>query len=277
MSDSGKRKLSAKEILSDIRSGMDGIGLKQKYGLSDKALETALTKLSAAGALKERDVSRLNPAPNPATHASREPQDTSQWRCPACNAPQPQEMSECPACGVIVAKFAAHQGQGHAGARAYPVSTHHDVNESSGGGGWTYVVWSIVALATIGGAVIAWSIHRSGEKAEFAELERLRSQSSREVASRSEEMASQEESTSIAYPQSVMESFKNLSGESASAGSASQTPSAQSRPSVAAIPPAASTKYATGVLRQFNSGNFKTEVVEASKTYPVLFQFYSDT
>jgi hypothetical protein len=277
MSDSGKRKLSAKEILSDIRSGMDGSGLKHKYDLSDKALELVLTKLSAAGALTERDVDRLNPAPEVPAEASRGLHRTQQWRCPACNVLQPQEMSECPACGVVVSKFAAHQGQGHPGARAIPVSTYHDVNESSGGGGWTYVVWSIVVLAVIGGAVIAWSIHRSGEKAELAELERLRPPSPQAVASRPEEMASQEESTSIAYPQSVMESFKNLSGDSTSPGGDSKMSPAQSKPTVAAMPPAASTKYVTGVLRQFNSSNFKTEVVEASKTYPVLFQFYSDT
>jgi thioredoxin-like negative regulator of GroEL len=37
------------------------------------------------------------------------------------------------------------------------------------------------------------------------------------------------------------------------------------------------TKYVTGVLRQFTSNDFKKEVVEASKTLPVVFQFYSDT
>jgi hypothetical protein len=38
-----------------------------------------------------------------------------------------------------------------------------------------------------------------------------------------------------------------------------------------------STKYVTGEMRHFHYRDFKKEVVEASKTYPVLFQFYSDT
>ncbi len=47
--------------------------------------------------------------------------------------------------------------------------------------------------------------------------------------------------------------------------------------SLPAPPPPAKNDYATGELRRFTSGNFKKEVVEASRTYPVIFQFYSDT
>jgi len=49
------------------------------------------------------------------------------------------------------------------------------------------------------------------------------------------------------------------------------------RPRETATPAPETPKYVTGVLRQFGSGDFKKEVVEASKTYPVLFQFYSNT
>jgi hypothetical protein len=49
------------------------------------------------------------------------------------------------------------------------------------------------------------------------------------------------------------------------------------RPRETATPAPETSRYVTGVLRQFGSGDFKKEVVEASKTYPVLFQFYSHT
>ena len=56
LTDLAKRKLSAKQIVADIRSGMDGTGLKRKYGLSDKALQSLCTKLLAAGALTENEI-----------------------------------------------------------------------------------------------------------------------------------------------------------------------------------------------------------------------------
>jgi hypothetical protein len=120
-------------------------------------------------------------------------------------------------------------------------------------------------------------MHRSNRNAEIASLGKAASQPSREVSSQPEELASQEESESIAYPASVMESFQKLAAEGSARADAPPTASAEPKPSVESKPPAASTKYVTGVLRQFNSGNFKAEVVEASKMYPVLFQFYRDT
>jgi Mor family transcriptional regulator len=61
MTDPVKRKLSAKEILADIRSGMDASELKRKYGLSDKSLEYVCNKLAAAGALTDKEGRRLGP------------------------------------------------------------------------------------------------------------------------------------------------------------------------------------------------------------------------
>ena len=63
MTESGKRKLSAKEILTDIRSGMDASELKRKYGLSDKSFGYVLKQLSTAGLLTEDEIRRLQPLP----------------------------------------------------------------------------------------------------------------------------------------------------------------------------------------------------------------------
>ena len=48
----GAPKISAKAILSDIRSGMDDLALMQKYGLSARQLTAVYTKLQEAGLMK---------------------------------------------------------------------------------------------------------------------------------------------------------------------------------------------------------------------------------
>ena len=44
-----KITVSAKEILADIKAGMDDTTLMQKYGLSDKGLQSIFKKLVDAG------------------------------------------------------------------------------------------------------------------------------------------------------------------------------------------------------------------------------------
>ncbi len=100
-----KRKISARQILSDIRSGMNDSDLKRTYGLSDAALESVYRKLVAAGVLtqserRNRTTSGTGEAEIPEKEAKAVP-----WRCPACHATQPAELAECPVCGVVVAKF----------------------------------------------------------------------------------------------------------------------------------------------------------------------------
>lgn len=260
MADPEKKKLSARQILADIRSGMEEPDLKSKYGLSDKALESVFRQLSHKGLLTDRQVGRSIPsAANPAPTGNTA--STTQWRCPACNAVHPSAMNECPSCGVVLAKFLARGGPGYSDARALRVAGQ---DASSGGSGWTYVVASLAVLVLVGGAVVWWSTHRSGQKAKIAASTAQNYQSSQEIRVAPEGRTGEEPTMSIDSPDSGIAS---VSGSTFDAGSveARQRESGQS------------TEYTTGVLRQFTSADFKTEVVEASKTYPVLFQFYSDT
>jgi hypothetical protein len=109
MPESGKRKVSAREFLADIRSGMAELQLRRKYGLSDRSLELVYRKLVAAGALTEEEIVSLGSSRNTADEpAPREPQ-TFLWQCPACGVTQAEETAECPACGVVVTKFLARR------------------------------------------------------------------------------------------------------------------------------------------------------------------------
>lgn len=106
---SAKRKLSANQIVADIRGGLDDALLKQKYGLTDKTLDSVYRKLTDAGLLTEAEIlnrTASEPAQRP---VDREYSLVGKWQCPSCHAPHDSEKKECPVCGIVVAKFAARQ------------------------------------------------------------------------------------------------------------------------------------------------------------------------
>ncbi len=56
------RQLNAKEILADIRSGVDYATLTEKYHLSVQGLQSAFKKLIAAGVLKHAELDDREPS-----------------------------------------------------------------------------------------------------------------------------------------------------------------------------------------------------------------------
>jgi hypothetical protein len=105
MAASQKPKVSAKEVLSDIRSGMTLSELKHKYGLSDKGAESLFRKLLAKGLVTEEELPKSLEPDSVQEELPREKNEKSVWRCPACGAPQDVQLAECPVCGVVAAKF----------------------------------------------------------------------------------------------------------------------------------------------------------------------------
>ncbi len=92
-----KRQLNAKEILTDLRVGMNDTTLKEKYQLSAQGLQSVFEKLITAGLLEQSEVDDRLP--------SHERTVNLAWKCPACGKPQPREFEVCPDCGVIVRKY----------------------------------------------------------------------------------------------------------------------------------------------------------------------------
>ncbi len=92
-----KKNINAKEILADIKAGMNNAALMEKYQLSEKGLQSLFKKLVDAGVLKQREQEK----------GSSEPEKLIEyaWKCPACGMPQTTPCDECPDCGVIVAKY----------------------------------------------------------------------------------------------------------------------------------------------------------------------------
>lgn len=149
MADSQKRKISAREILNDIRSGLDDSAIKRKHHLSEGALEAVYQKLATAGLLTEAEIrGRRETTPKP-TAPTVEPPSEAAWRCPACDAPQSSKVDECPVCGVVVAQYQAMKARephvSSAGVRQQP------------SGGWRIIVaCALVALVLVGGAWLLW-------------------------------------------------------------------------------------------------------------------------
>lgn len=264
MADRERRKLSAKQILSDIRSGVDRAELKRKYGLSDKSLQSVRRQLLDKGLLTEQEFARLNPpvAESP-PETSRAVPNLPRWRCPACQTAQPSTMSECPACGVVVAKFLARGGHGYGDTRPPGGATGREA--SGGSSGWSYVAASIAVLALVGGALVWWSHIRSDQKAKTAALTVQKYQSSQRTQAQPPGRKSHENTTESADALDVTEE------------SATEPPYDGGSVEPVQKPVGQSAEYTTGTLRKFTSADFKREVVEASKTYPVIFQFYSDS
>jgi hypothetical protein len=94
-----KRTVDAKEILADIKAGMDSPALMEKYQLSEKGLQSLFTKLKDAGVLKPKKggPEKTKSAPEEAVSGT--------WKCPICGNPQSTQFNQCPQCSVIAARF----------------------------------------------------------------------------------------------------------------------------------------------------------------------------
>jgi hypothetical protein len=267
MNETPKRKISASKIIADIRSGMSEAGLMQKYGLSESSLKKTLSKLISSGHLLENEIPRRQARE---TSPVVEPEKKVQLRCPSCDAEWTEDVDECPFCGVVIKKFMASRRIER------DVST---ASENSGEKNWFSVIVSILICASIGIGLIWWSRHQAKEQSHIAlmgskDLRDLRSR----ISSGENTPSTHSEpgplspigAESEPAPQPFGETLRPTEPDTIPLQETPQT-SPQDQP------PKGSDKYLTGQLRQFSSKDFKEQVVEASKVYPVIFQFYSHT
>ncbi|MBI5251890.1 MAG: hypothetical protein HY912_20555 [Desulfomonile tiedjei] len=278
-----KHKISASRMVCDILSGMNESELKLKYGLRDNSIDQVLSKLVAAGKLTETEIrtwrkSNEDRGPVPQVRAG-----ISNWRCPSCNAPQLEEPDECPVCGVVIKKLLSRREHGE--------NIPPTIEQSSSlGKAWLIAVASIIAFAIVGTGLIWWSKHRAEHKpgitalstkpqpSGVANTERYSDQVSSEQEGTWDTLSSEKPdggaSDMDSSPGSRFPPDRTSRGDSPSRQTEKPSGS-QTSPHREKEPP--SDKYRTGVLRQFTSKDFKEEVAEASKTFPVVFQFFSST
>ena len=143
-----KPKISARQVLSDIHSGMELSKLKRKYGLSDKGAESLFRKLLAKGLVTQGEIpQQLGLIPLPES-SSQNKAASPAWRCPACNTPQDEEYAECPSCGVVTAKFGKRKTEA-AAPIAYGSKVRADIPKP-----WMLVVFAAAAILFLGGVLL---------------------------------------------------------------------------------------------------------------------------
>jgi hypothetical protein len=87
-----KRKITAKEVLRDIRFGLSDQDLMEKYTLSAQGLHSVFHKLVNAGAITQPELDDRVPI-------SERTVDLGLFICPACGNIQGTEFATCPRCG----------------------------------------------------------------------------------------------------------------------------------------------------------------------------------
>jgi cytoskeletal protein RodZ len=187
-------------------------------------------------------------------------------------------------CGIVLSKFVPSQAETDTAAVEFAHFSHTD---AEGGKRWLSVGLSLVVLALIGLSVVIWAMHRDKQKLQDVStdtkpvLEQVGSPADTSKEGSSEdspvEVNPDEESTAVEADEPAAESGGIQTPEATleePTEQVSDSPQPVEKPS---SPPPDKGAYVTGELRRFTTRDFKKEVVEASRTYPVIFQFYSDT
>jgi hypothetical protein len=284
MADTGKRRISAKQIVADIRSGMDDAWLRRQYGLSEKALESIYGKLIDAGALSQ---SELRNRPAPATERSRSSMKKNrdeEPRCPSCSASMTSGLGECPVCGIVLSKFVPGRAEGGS---VSVEQVEDSLADSRRPNRWVSIGVSIVVLAVLGVALVIWAAHRekqkwrivTGDPVQVIKENDSPTDISDEVADEDQPVAINKNNGALTRKsgETWVAEREPEAPEEIREGPEQQIARSPQPIQTLPIPPADNSEYVTGELRRFTSGDFKKQVVEASRTYPVIFQFYSDT
>ncbi|MGB6067500.1 MAG: hypothetical protein WBG50_22065 [Desulfomonilaceae bacterium] len=87
-----KRKITAKELLSDIRSGVSDQELMRKYSLSSQGLQSVFSKMVSARMITQAELDDRIPI-------TERTVDLGLFICPACGNIQGKEFAVCPRCG----------------------------------------------------------------------------------------------------------------------------------------------------------------------------------
>jgi hypothetical protein len=93
-----KRKVKPKDIVRDIRAGVEDATLMTRYALSAQALQSVFTKLVQAGMISQSELDDRVPI-------AERTVDIGLYICPACGNIQGKEFTECPRCGFTMPGF----------------------------------------------------------------------------------------------------------------------------------------------------------------------------
>lgn len=274
--------------------------LKQKYALSGQQLQAVKRKLASLELVPQPTALRgkvvaFKPLPSVTPSARKKPKPSSdvehitnprsqpsavqaqhmphEWTCPACGLRQAQQYDECPKCGIVVAKLSAAPQAGPYAARL--AERWPKEKESASGTGWGITV-GLVAIIIVGIAIFKWSPPANGP-AGAPESAGAISERPADVSDDSTDV-----SEGTAMPSEDLTVFSEGSseipeGSLVSPEGPTEAPEAPAAVSKGLTAAPRSPKYETGFVKDFSMQSFGREVVAASRHYPVLVEFYSDT
>lgn len=99
-----KRRITAREILSDVRKGLSDPALMEKYKLSAQGLQSVFQKLLKAGIISQAEMDSRSPL-------SERTVDIGLYICSACGNIQGKEFTTCPRCGFEPPRGAKPSGE----------------------------------------------------------------------------------------------------------------------------------------------------------------------
>ncbi|MFH1115588.1 MAG: hypothetical protein V1792_16895 [Pseudomonadota bacterium] len=87
-----KKSINGREIMADIRSGMDDDGLMAKYGLSSKGIIQLMGRLVSTGLLTPEELAERRSLAKTVYFPT--------FRCNACHEIHYTRFAVCPSCGA---------------------------------------------------------------------------------------------------------------------------------------------------------------------------------
>jgi hypothetical protein len=90
----GKKKIKAKELLADIRAGMDDDGLMKKYGFSAGGILKALNRLIYEGLMSPSELAERRYLAKTVYMPV--------FECRSCGDVQFSKVEKCPRCGTRI-------------------------------------------------------------------------------------------------------------------------------------------------------------------------------
>jgi lipopolysaccharide biosynthesis regulator YciM len=100
LSDKVPKKISAKEIMQDLKTGMTDAKLMEKYHISFQGLQDLFGKLIQAGLATKTYFEK-----RALTQTPSKPKETGSATCPYCGFKAAEEFRECPQCRQDVSEW----------------------------------------------------------------------------------------------------------------------------------------------------------------------------
>lgn len=96
-----KRKISARQIISDLRAGLSDDELMEKYAITAEALRYILKRLVESGLMTELQFYERMELTESDVLKALSDNPNHVLNCPGCGRPLPENEEECEFCGNV--------------------------------------------------------------------------------------------------------------------------------------------------------------------------------